>query len=88
MPDIDTVWARIEANEGETFCQIRGQRFTYEVHGDHLTPSTTNWNIPKSHFEEGLGLVPLKNTVAVQHLFGPSYIYAILMDHRIRQRDW
>jgi hypothetical protein len=34
------------------------------------------------------GLVPLENTVPVQHLRGPSYIYAILMDPRIRQDDW
>jgi hypothetical protein len=35
-----------------------------------------------------LRYVPLPNTVPVQHLRGPSYIYAILMDSRIRRTDW
>ena len=38
--------------------------------------------------EEAAALVPLANTVPVQHLRAPSYIYAILMDPRIRQSDW
>jgi hypothetical protein len=31
---------------------------------------------------------PLPNTVPVQNLQGPSYLYAILMDSRIRDGDW
>jgi hypothetical protein len=58
---IDALWARIAAHEGETFQQIRGRQFTYEVHGGYLRPSTTNQNIPRSHFEESLALVPLQN---------------------------
>jgi len=38
--------------------------------------------------EEAFRLAPLKNTVIVQRLQGPSYIYAVLMDKRIRQNDW
>jgi hypothetical protein len=32
--------------------------------------------------------VPLSSTVEMNHLQGPSYIYAILMDSRIRRDDW
>jgi len=88
IPSIDKVWGRIVAHEGETFAQIRGRRFEYQAHRGYLRPSTTNQNIPRSHFEKALALVPLANTVAVQDLRGPSYIYAILMDKRIRQNDW
>ena len=87
-PSIDIVWGRIVAHEGETFHQIRGKAFEYEVHSGYLRPDTTNQNIPRAAFEEALELVPLKNTVPVQHLRGPSYIYAILMDKRIRKADW
>jgi hypothetical protein len=48
----------------------------------------TKQNIAKAHFAEALAYVPLRNTVPVQHLRGPSYIYAILMDERIRRHDW
>ena len=88
MTGFEKVWIRIKAHEGETFTQIRGGEFTYEVVGNMVTPDRTNQNFPRSHFEEALTLVPLKNTAPVQHLRGPSYIYAIMMDDRIRQSDW
>ena len=88
MPNIDLVWGRIMAHEGETFRQIRSQEFTYEVVSSVLRPSTTNQNLPKSAFADALDLVPLASTAPVQHLRGPSYLYAILMDARIRQGDW
>jgi hypothetical protein len=88
MKDIKEVWRRIEELEGEEFRQIRGQRFSYSVAGNAIVPSTTRWNIPKGDFEKALHLVPLKNTVPVQHLQGPSYVYAIMMGPRLRRGDW
>lgn len=88
MVSFDTIWARIEANQGNTFRQIRGQEFTYSVDGAAVIPSTTNQNIPRAHFEVASKLLPLPNTVPLQHLRGPSYLYAVLMDGRIRQQDW
>jgi hypothetical protein len=87
-PGLSEVWRRIERHAGEEFRQIRGRRFTYEVHSGCVIPSTTRRRINRLNFEEALKLVPLQNTVAVQHLQGPSYIYAILMDPRIRGADW
>ncbi len=84
----DKVWRRIELHAGEEFRQIRGKVFTYKIRAGSVKPSTTNRLISRSEFEEALGLVPLPNTVPVQHLQGPSYIFAILMDARIRQGEW
>jgi len=86
--NIEEVWARIEAHQDQEFHQIRGQGFRYVVKGSYLTPNTTRQNIPKSAFEQALSLVPLQNTTKIQHLRGPSYIFAILMDDRIRRADW
>ncbi|MBM3475540.1 MAG: hypothetical protein FJX75_19920 [Armatimonadetes bacterium] len=88
MATFDEVWERIAACAGETFHQIRGGEFTYEVVGNHVVPDRTNHRIPRSHFREALDLVPLGSTVPVQHLRGLSYIFAILMDLRIRQGAW
>ena len=82
------VWSRIESHAGEEFFQIRNKPFTYEIRSGCLIPSTTNRNIPRSNFEEAFGLRPLQNTVPVQHLQGPSYIYAVLMDERISLGEW
>jgi hypothetical protein len=88
MVSFDTVWRRIESHAGEDFTQIRGGKFTYEVVGARVILDRTNQQIPRIHFQEAAKLLPLENTVPVQHLRGPSYIYAILMDRRIRQKDW
>jgi len=88
MPSIDIVWSRIKAHEDETFHQIRGRAFHYSVIGSRLIPNTTNRNLPKSDFEKALNFLPLINIVPLQNLQGPSYLYAILMDKRIRGTDW
>jgi hypothetical protein len=85
---IASVWSRMEAHAGEVFEQVRGATFTYRVVAGHVVPDRTVQQIPKSHFAKALDLVPLSGPGEVQHLRGPSYIYAILMDPRIRQDDW
>lgn len=84
---IDTVWARIKALEGETFHQIRGKPFIYSILGSALVPEGINQNIARTDFEKALQLLPLESTAPVQHLRGPSYIYAVLMDKRVRRDD-
>lgn len=88
MTSIDAVWQRIKVHCGVEFRQKGGKSFSYSIDGSTLVPSTTNRNLPCSSFEKALKLVPLPNTTCVQHLQGPSYIYAILMDRRIRLNDW
>lgn len=87
MTSFDTIWSRIKANEGNNFHQIRGKQFSYTVVGAAVVPSSTSQNIPRTHFEQAYRLLPLESTVPVQHLRGPSYLYAILMDKRIRKED-
>ena len=84
----EIVWRRIVKHQGQVFRQIRGGEFTYSIQGDQIVLSRTNWSIPRTHIEKALDLAPLESTVPVQHLFGPSYIYALIMDPRIRQSDW
>ena len=85
---IEIVWERVVKHTGEPFTQIRGKQFTYRIKGSTILPSTTNQVISKSEIEKALDFVPMENTVEIQHLRGPSYIYAILMDARIRDTDW
>ena len=85
---IEILWERIKENEGKVFKQIKGGEFTYEVKGNSITLSRTRRSISKNIFVEALKHVPLENTVPLQHLQAPSYLYAILMDSRIRKNDW
>jgi len=89
MKNIEKIWVRIKKHQGEKFYLIKRAEFSYFVYGGHVIPDRTNQQIPKSHFERALELVPLFNTTPLQKKFrGPSYIYAILMDDRIKQNDW
>lgn len=83
LPNIDITWSSIKKSEGETFTQIRGGLFTYKVNGNYIVPDRTNVQISKSHIQRALEHYPLQNTVKIQDLRGPSYIYAVLMDERI-----
>lgn len=85
---IEQVWQRIVDHEGKRFKQIRGKEFTYRIAGQGAVLSTTNQTLPKSVFAQALERMPVRSTTPLQDLRGPSYLYAILMDHRIRQGDW
>jgi hypothetical protein len=85
---IEQVWNRILKNEGEVFKQIRGKEFTFAITGHSISLNSTNRIVSKRTIEQALNYVPLENTVPLQHLQAPSYLFAILMDNRIRKNDW
>lgn len=88
MPDVDAVWARIRAREGEQFRLVRGARFVYAVEGSSVVPDRTEYPIARSEFAKALELVPLRGPGEIQHLRGPSYVYAIISDPRISAGEW
>ncbi len=86
--NIDLVWKRICDNAGNEFKQIRGKIFTYSVSQNTVYLNSTNRSFTKNTIKRALEFVPLTNTLPVQHLQAPSYLYAILMDDRIRESLW
>ena len=85
---IEEVWRRIESHAGEEFRLVGGKVFTYEVPGNYLRPVGRVRHLSKTNFGKAMTRVPLANTASVSDLQGPSYVYAILMDPRIRRADW
>ena len=84
--NIEQVWNEIKSHQGERFSLIRGKEFTYKIIGDFVFPSTLKTHGPsKSELEKALAHLPLDSTVSIQHLWGPSYIFALLTDKRIVQ---
>lgn len=84
--NIELIWSRIEACEGSIFRQMRGKKFSYNITGNSIILSTRSKS--KKTTEQALAFVPLYDTTPVQHLQAPSYIYAILIDSRIRRELW
>jgi hypothetical protein len=86
--DFPKVWHRIEGHAGQTFHQKRGGEFSYIIRGNCVVPDRTDQQLPRSEFEKAYRLMPLESVVPLQSLRGPSYLFAILMDERIRNGDW
>ena len=86
--DLATVWSRIRQHEGEGFQLIRGDVFTYEMFDNYLLPVGRVRHLSRTNFGKALVRVPLDGYQSVKDLQGPSYVYAILMDPRIRRGEW
>ena len=83
----ESTWRRVLALQGEAFHQKRGKPFTYTVRHGAVHPATTNRALPRSHFQKALLRMPLDGPGEIQDLQGPSYIWAILTDPRVRGGD-
>jgi hypothetical protein len=79
----DDAWRRINDLEGTVFHQKTGRAFTYAVVSGQIVPSTTNRQLPMSHFRQAFDRAPLPGPGSIQDLQGPSYIWAILTDPRV-----
>ena len=55
------VWDNIKRHENEEFVTKRGLVLTYELFGDSIKPSRTDYFISKSDFKKAMKLMPLKN---------------------------
>jgi len=87
--DITEIWERIKAHQHEEFVTKRGLSFTYEVRGNRLvTDRPSEYPIQATEFEKALAVMPVPGPGRLRHLRGPSYIWAILHDPRIRGNDW
>jgi hypothetical protein len=87
--DFEDVWRRIVASEGEEFKTATGLPFEYEIVGDAFHPSRTNYRIGKSEVRKAFELVPFEGPGVINAIVrGPSYVWAILHDDRIRHGEW
>jgi len=86
---IDELWSRLRSCQGESFQTKTGKPFTYEMNGDVFHPSRTEYNISKAEFRKALADVPFDGPGVINRTVrGPSYVWAVLHDRRIRREDW
>jgi hypothetical protein len=88
MDAFDAAWQRIEAYAGQQFRTKTGLPFTYKVVGSSVVPDRTGYPLHVSNFRAAFDLLPLSGPGQIKTLVrGPAYVYAILTDHRILQKD-
>ena len=87
--DVEQKIRLIRSLAGQTFKTKTGLPFTYEIHRDTVHTSRTDYPLPLSEFRKALDLVPLEGPGEINwSVRGPSYIWAILHDRRVRGDDW
>jgi hypothetical protein len=84
----EIVWERIQRHAGEEFRTKTKVPFTYEVYGDYLRTTRTDYNLPRGEFEKALTMMPAKGPgLLTATRRGSAYIWGILMDDRVRSGD-
>jgi len=86
------VWERIRSHQGKGFHTARGLPFTYEVEGRGIwffrNGHRVNRKLARSQVEIAISRCPLKSTTEIKDLMDYAYLFALLMDPRIRSEAW
>lgn len=90
LPEI--VWRRLASQQGEPFQTVTGLPFTFAVEGPGIwffrEGKRVNRKLTRTQFEVALSRCPLGRTTEISDLMDYPYVFAVLIDKRIRGQDW
>ena len=82
----DEIWKRILEHQGEEFHTYRGYAFKYVVDGNQVVPDRTKFPLHKNNFMKATDVETLSRVSDLpRNVMGPSYVFAIMTDSRIRK---
>jgi hypothetical protein len=94
-PDEDlpgAVWRNIEKFQREPFHTATRLPFTFEVEGNGIwffrDGKRINRKLTRAQVEVAVSRCPLKSTTEIKDLMDYAYLFALLMDRRIRGDAW
>ena len=83
--DFSKTWENIVHCAGQEFRTKTGKPFSYTIENGAVVPDRTRYPLAKSNFEKAAAIENLQGPGQISGLVrGPSYVYAILTDSRIR----
>lgn len=84
--NIDKIWANICKHEGDVFYTVRSREYTYVVKDSYiLINNDSRRKITKTNFAKALEIQnPTCSKIGNAGIWGPSYIYGIITDGRIK----
>ena len=84
--NIETVWNNLKRHEDEAFYTITGIEYRYVVYTDYLLVNNLqSRRITKNMIEKSLGIEnPTPKKIELEGCRGPSYIWGIITDKRIK----
>jgi hypothetical protein len=85
-------WSRIKQNSGKQFHTSRGLPFTYEVEGSGIwffrEGKRIERKLTRTQVDLAISRCPLRSTTEIKDLMDYAYLFALLMDRRIRDHSW
>lgn len=84
--NFEKIWKNIQFCEGETFTTIRGVEYKYVLYNDYLLINNDpKRRIPKQSLQNALEITnPTCAKIGKEGIWGPSYVYGIITDKRIK----
>lgn len=79
-----TIWEKVKLHEGETFYTKTGLEFTYTIRGETVHHTRSKATLSRSDFEKAVQLSPQKPSDLHNDVAGPSYVYAVINDPRLK----
>lgn len=87
-----SVWRRIENHQGEEFRTATKLPFTYTVEGTGIwffrEGRRVNRKLTRTQLEKAIARCPLRSTTEIKDLMDYPYLFALLMDTRVRCGAW
>jgi hypothetical protein len=81
----EEVWEKIISLEGQEFKTVSNLPFTYSIIGNALKPSRAKQIISKNEIKKAYDQLQLeKPSDIIDTVRGPSYVFALLHDKRIK----
>jgi len=92
-PRVERVWKRILQHQGEEFRTKSKRPFTYSVEGDsglwfYLEGRRVNKRLWRGDLEKAVARCPISKLTDISDCFDPSYLFGLLMDPRISNKEW
>ena len=88
----ESVWHRIKSHQGEEFKTATRLPFTYEVEGAGIwffrNGQRINRKLSRTQVDKAIARCPLTSTTEIKDLMDYPYLFALLMDTRIRREAW
>jgi hypothetical protein len=88
----ESVWDRIKSHQGEEFKTVTGKPLTYEVERAGIwffrDGERINRKLTRRQVEVAIARCPLTSTTEIKDLMDYPYLFALLMDARIRGGAW
>ena len=84
--NIENIWKHIQFCEGQVFKTVRGVEYTYLVYDNYLLINDDKRRkITKDSLITALTITnPTPSKIQRENIWGPSYIYGIITDKRIK----